>query len=352
MHKASRFFLILAVFALLLTGVSCKKSNTQKGKLYLYNWTYYTPDSLVQQFEEETGIDVVIDNFASNEEMFAKLMAGGNEGYDLIFPSSDYTAIMIKLGLLSELDHSLIPNLKYLSPLFKEKASYDPTFRYSVPYFLGSSGIAVNTERAPRDYERTWAIFADSRMAGSMSMLDDMREVMGAALKHLGYSGNSTDIDQLKQATDLINTQWKPNLVKFDSESFGKAFSRGEFVVVHAYPENVFAEISKEKWSTIDFFIPAEGGMMYIDNMVIPTGSKNKEAAHAFINFIHDPKHYAVFLDTFSLPPTTNTGASAYMKTTQPFFSIDDLSNSDNISDLGPDLELYNQLWQTIRYQP
>ena len=351
MHKTSRFFLILLVCILIVSSVGCKKSSGRNGKLYLYNWTYYTPDSLVEQFEKETGIDVVIDNFASNEEMFAKIMAGGNEGYDVIFPSSDYTAIMIKLGLLAELDHNLLPNLKYLSPLFKEKAAYDPTFRYSVPYFMGSSGIAVNTERVPSDYVRTWAIFADARMAGSMSMLDDMREVMGAALKHLGYSGNSTDKEELQRATDLINTQWKPNLVKFDSESFGKAFSRGEFVVVHAYPENVFAEISVDKWSTIDFFIPPEGGMMYIDNMVIPKGARNIQAAHAFINFIHDPKNYAVFLDTFSLPPTTNTGASAFMKTEHTFFSIEDLSNSDNISDLGSKLELYNELWQTIRYQ-
>lgn len=351
MHKTSRFFLILLVCILIVSSVGCKKSSGRNGKLYLYNWTYYTPDSLVEQFEKETGIDVVIDNFASNEEMFAKIMAGGNEGYDVIFPSYDYTAIMIKLGLLAELDHNLLPNLKYLSPLFKEKAAYDPTFRYSVPYFMGSSGIAVNTERVPSDYVRTWAIFADARMAGSMSMLDDMREVMGAALKHLGYSGNSTDKEELQRATDLINTQWKPNLVKFDSESFGKAFSRGEFVVVHAYPENVFAEISVDKWSTIDFFIPPEGGMMYIDNMVIPKGARNIQAAHAFINFLHDPKNYAVFLDTFSLPPTTNTGASAFMKTEHTFFSIEDLSNSDNISDLGSKLELYNELWQTIRYQ-
>ena len=351
MHKTSRFFLILLVCILIVSSVGCKKSSGRNGKLYLYNWTYYTPDSLVEQFEKETGIDVVIDNFASNEEMFAKIMAGGNEGYDVIFPSSDYTAIMIKLGLLAELDHNLLPNLKYLSPLFKEKAAYDPTFRYSVPYFMGSSGIAVNTERVPSDYVRTWAIFADARMAGSMSMLDDMREVMGAALKHLGYSGNSTDKEELQRATDLINTQWKPNLVKFDSESFGKAFSRGEFVVVHAYPENAFAEIIADKWSTIDFFIPPEGGMMYINNMVIPKGARNNQAAHAFINFIHDPKNYAVFLDTFSLPPTTNTGASAFMKTEHTFFSIEDLSNSDNISDLGSNLELYNELWQTIRYQ-
>lgn len=133
MHKTSRFFLILLVCILIVSSVGCKKSSGRNGKLYLYNWTYYTPDSLVEQFEKETGIDVVIDNFASNEEMFAKIMAGGNEGYDVIFPSSDYTAIMIKLGLLAELDHNLLPNLKYLSPLFKEKAAYDPTFRYSVP---------------------------------------------------------------------------------------------------------------------------------------------------------------------------------------------------------------------------
>ncbi len=352
MHKTTRLFLFLAICALTLSSVGCKKANDKNGKLYLYNWTYYTPDSLVQQFEQETGIDVVIDNFASNEEMFAKLMAGGNEGYDLIFPSSDYTAIMIKLGLLAELDHDLLPNLKYLSPLFKQKATYDPTFRYSVPYFMGSSGIAVNTERAPKDYERSWDIFADTRMAGSMSMLDDMREVMGAALKHLGYSGNSTDKDELQQATDLINTQWKPNLVKFDSESFGKAFSRGEFIVVHAYPENVFAEINKRDWSKIDFFIPEEGAMMYIDNMVIPKGAKHPQAAHAFINFIHEPRNYAQFLDAFSLPPTTNIGASEYMQTVQSFFTVDDLVHSDNISDLGSDLEMYNELWQTIRYQP
>lgn len=90
---------------------------------------------------------------------------------------------------------------------------------------------------------------------------------------------------------------------------------------------------------------------MYIDNMVIPKGARNIEAAHQFINFIHDPKNYAIFLDDFSFPPTTNTAAKQYMENDSFFFTSEDLVNSDNISDLGADLELYNTRWQKIRYE-
>jgi spermidine/putrescine transport system substrate-binding protein len=350
MRNVARFCIFSLLFLILLTCAGCTKKQAANQKLYLYNWTYYTPDELVAAFEKETGIDVIIDNFASNEEMFAKVMAGGISGYDIIFPSSDYTEIMINLDLLSTLDHGKIPNLKHVSPVVRKKTTYDPNFTYSVPYFMGSSGIAVNTKRVPDDYARSWDIFADQRMAGSMSMLDDMREVMGAALKNLGYNGNTLNEAELDEATKLIIERWKPNLVKFDSESFGKAFSRGEFSVVHAYPENVFAEIPEQIWDDIDFFIPPEGGMMYIDNMVIPKDAKNKDAAHQFINFIHNPKNYALFLDTFSFPPTTNTKAHTYMKNDTFFFTDADLQNSDNISDLGLGLELYNDRWQRIRY--
>ncbi len=352
MHKFSKLFIIclMAFISVILTG--CQKDSEQSGKLYLYNWTYYTPDSLIKKFEKETGIDVIIDNFASNEEMFAKVMAGGNKGYDIIFPSSDYTSIMIKLDMVQKLDHTKLPNLKYVNPIIAKKASYDPTMEYAVPYFMGSSGIAVNKDKAPADYARDWSIFADKRMAGRMSMLDDMREVMAAGLKHLGYSANTTNSKELQEAAELITSEWKPNLVKFDSESFGKAFSQGEFWVSHSYPENIFAEIPKAEWKNIDFFIPDEGGMMYIDNMVIPNGATNSEAAHAFINFMHDPKNHAVFLDEFGFPPTTNTEAAKHMENNTYFFTSEDMKNSDSLNDLGDDLEKYNQLWQSIRYIP
>jgi spermidine/putrescine transport system substrate-binding protein len=344
--------LIAAAIAGSFLSIGCSKTEAGNEKLYLYNWTYYTPEGVVEQFEQETGIDVVIDNFASNEEMFAKVMAGGNDGYDIIFPSSDYTSIMIKLGMLEKIDHDKVPNIKYVNPLIKEKATYDSNFDYSVPYFMGASGIAVNKAYAPENYSRDWSIFADERMDGRMSMLDDMREVMGAALKYLGYSGNTTDDAELQEAADLIVNEWKPNIVKFDSESFAKSFARGEFWVSHCYPENVYSEIPEEDWDDIDFFVPPEGGMMYIDNMVIPKGARNKEAAEKFINFIHDPKNYAQFLDEFSFPPTTNLEAEQYMTNHDFPFTAKDMEQSDINMDLGEDLEKYNTLWQTIRYQP
>ncbi len=333
-----------------LSVLSCSKDDSKT--LHLYNWTYYTPDSILEKFEEETGIKVIVDNFSSNEEMFAKLQAGGGKGYDIIVPSADYTSIMIKEGLVRKLDKSLLPNLVNISPLVHEKATYDPEMDYSVPYFMGSSGIAVNKKKlaeAGIGYDRSWMIFSDTRLSGKMSMLDDMREVMGAALRKLGYSVNTTDGTQLDEASRLIEEQWKPNLVKFDAESFAKSFGRGEFWVVHCYPEAVFEEVGENNWKDIDFFIPEEGGCMYIDNMVIPEGARNVEGAHAFINFFHRPDVHAMFLDEFNFPATTNPAAAGYT-TTEPFFQPEELDSCELIMDIGADLEKYNSRWQKIRY--
>ncbi len=341
--------IILAIIAVVALTTSCTRKASDN-KLYLYNWTYYTPDAVVEKFEQEYGIDVVIDNFSSNEEMFAKIMAGGGKGYDIIFPSADYTSIMINLGLLQELDHDKLPNLQYISDTVRQRATYDPDMTYAVPYNVGASGIAVNTTRVVHDYPKDWSIFADTQLSQRMSMLDDMREVMGAALKHLGYSVNTTDLQQLQQAADLINTQWKPNLVKFDAEGFGKAFSRGEFWVVHGYAENIFEEFPESQWGSIDFFLPPEGGALSIDNMVILKDSRHSEAAHAFINFIHQPQVYAMFLDTFHYPAITNTQAAQYT-TVEPFYEAEDVNeNYEVLQDLKDDLDSYNKLWEGIRY--
>jgi spermidine/putrescine transport system substrate-binding protein len=182
-----------------------------------------------------------------------------------------------------------------------------------------------------------------------MSMLDDMREVLGGALAYLGYSVNTTDPVELAKATELVNTQWKPNLVKFDAEGFAKSFAAGEFWVVHGYAEAVFEELEQNRWNDVDFFLPAEGGPMYLDSMVIPKGARNVELAHQFINFIHRPEIYAEFLDRFHFPASVHTEAGALM-TVEPFYEAEDLATFELKEDLGEDLEQYNSLWQTIRY--
>lgn len=316
------------------------------GKLYIYNWTYYTPDSVIKQFEQEYGVQVVYDSFASNEEMFAKLKAGGT-GYDIVFPSGDYVSIMKHEGMLAKLDKSELHNLGNIDPAVLKKATYDPDMDYSVPYYFGAAGIAVNKAKVP-SYDKSWSIFGRTDLKGKMTMLDDMREVMGDALAHLGDSVNSVDPAQVNTARDLINEKWKPNLVKFDAEAFAKGFADGEFWVVQGYAENVYAELTDDQKKDVDFFIPAEGGPAYIDSMCVLKDSKNMDLALKFIDFIQRPEIYAEFTDAFGFPSTVNVPARA-LKKVKPLYTAEALAPTELKEDLGANLELYNQAWQAIR---
>ncbi len=329
------------------TGLSsCSKKNDKT--LYLYNWTYYTPDEVIKQFEQEFGVTVKVDSYASNEEMYAKLKAGA-KGYDIVVPSQDYVSIMINQGMLRELDQSKLTNRANINPLVLEKATYDPEMKYAVPYYFGAAGIAVNKTKASQDYERNWNIFADKQFKGHATMMDDMREVMGDALSHLGYSVNSLDDSELKEASELITKSWKPNLVKFDAEGFGKSFASGDFWLCQGYAEVVYGEVPEEKWDTIDFFIPEEGGPSYLDSMCILKDAPHADLANEFINFIHRPEVYAQFLDAFNFPCFVNLKAEEFMTST-PMYEASQMNNCTLKTDLGEGLDKYNELWQGIRF--
>ncbi len=350
MKKAYRVAaaLAVAVVATLAVASCAKKAETAagNGKLYIYNWTYYTPDSVIGKFEKEYGVDVIYDSFASNEEMFAKIKAGGS-GYDIIFPSGDYVSIMKAEGMLEKLDKAKFQNLGNVDPVVLQKATYDPTMEVSVPYYFGAAGIAVNTAKVPK-FDKSWSIFSRTDLKGRMTMLDDMREVMGDALKHLGYSVNTVNPAELEAAKKLINEQWKPNLTKFDAEAFAKGFAAGEFWVVQGYAESVYAEVTEEQKKDVAFFIPAEGGPSYIDSMCILKGAKNLDLAYKFIDFIHRPEIYAEFVDAFGFPATANVPARA-LKKGPAYYQAEDLANTELKEDLGANLELYNKVWQEIR---
>jgi len=289
--------------------------------------------------------------------MYAKIMATNREGllgrflrifsrrYDISFPSEDYVAIMMAQDLLEPLDKSLVPNLANIDPLAIGKALYDPNLDYSVPYYWGAAGIAVNSARVP-NYERSWSIFARSDLAGRITMLDDMREVMGLALGYLGHSPNSTNPGEITAARDLINSRWKPNLARFDSVAYGIAFAMGDFWVSHGYAEEFFLEIIDDEQLFRDtvFFIPQENSTAFIDSMVILKGARNVELAHKFINFIHQPDIYALFVDEFGLPATVNIPARQY-KTGYSWYELEDIVNLELKYDLGPALEYFNNAW-------
>ncbi|MCL2185626.1 MAG: extracellular solute-binding protein [Treponema sp.] len=332
------FFIITIVSGAALT--SCE----QKERLYIYNWTYYTPDTVIEKFEKEYNVRVIYDEFASNEDMYAKLKSGGS-GYDIVFPSADYVSIMIQQNMLERINKSLIPNLVNVDPVVLAFTDYDSNMDYSVPYYFGAAGIIVNKARVP-DYEESWSIFARADLHGRMTMLDDMREVMGDALAFLGYSVNTTSRAEITEARNLINNSWKPNLVKFDADAFGKGYANGEFWVVQGYPEVVFEEIAENPrmMENTVFFFPKEGGPAYIDSMCILKGSKNIELAHKFIDFIHRPEIYAEFADAFGFPATANVPARQYKKG-PAWYSAEDLANVELKRDIGPALDLYNDAW-------
>ena len=341
----------MVVSALALTaGLVVLSSCEQKEKLNLYTWTYYTPKPVVEAFEKEFNCKVIVTEYDSNETMFNKLINGGAKSFDIVVPSQDYVSILLKKNMLQPINQEKFTNRDKINPALLEKISYDPNMTYAVPYYYGAAGISVNKKKVPAgSYERTGNIFADPKFKGHASMMDDYREVIGDALMYQGHSVSTKNYDELKSAIDLIKNKWCPNIVKFDAEGFGKDFARGDLWLCQGYAEVIYGEVPEEEWdSTIDFFIPEEGGPSYLDSMCILRDSKNVELATEFINFIHRPENYAKFLDFFRFPCYINMEAEKYMKTT-PMYPAEIMDKCELKNDLGDYLENYYSLWEKIR---
>lgn len=346
MKKVSKFLVICSTVLALLGLVSCEKKQVLK----LYSWTYYTPTDVVKAFEQEFNCKVIVTEYDSNETMFNKLVNGGAKSFDIVVPSQDYVSILMAKGMLQPIDQGKFTNRNKINPKILEKITYDPDMTYAVPYYFGAAGISLNKKKVPGgDYDRSWNIFADSRFKGHASMMDDYREVIGDALTYKGYSVCTKNDDELKEAVDLIKNDWLPNIVKIDAEGFGKDFARGDLWLCQGYAEVIYGEVPEEEWeSTIDFWIPEEGGPSYLDSMCILKDSKNAGLATEFINFIHRPENYAKFLDFFRFPCYVNLEAEQYM-TTEPMYPASVMENCELKDDIGDYLENYYNLWEKLR---
>lgn len=263
-------------------------------ELRFFNWTDYIDPSILEDFEKEYGVKVIVDLFDANEDMLAKVRAG-RSGYDIVTPSDYAVEIMWRDGLIAKLDKSLLPNLKYLDPDLLNKY-FDPGNVYSVPYMYGITGIAYNRSFFP-DGVDSWAALFDTaqieKYRGQFSMLDDERETPGAALRFLGYSLNETSPEALKKAQDLLIAQ-KPYLAGYNSSDVNRKLASGEYVIAHAWSGSALQARNGlgDEFSgnpDIAFVIPKEGGMIWMDNMVILADSPNAYTAHVFMNFLMRP---------------------------------------------------------------
>ncbi|MFP3915802.1 MAG: spermidine/putrescine ABC transporter substrate-binding protein, partial [Actinomycetota bacterium] len=268
------------------TGGSCGLDETD-GELNLYNWSEYIDPEPITEFEETYGVDVVETFYDSNETMLAQIQAG--VVYDLIVPSDYMVAIMIEEEQLMPLSAEAIPNVSNLGEEFVS-LPYDPEGAYSVPYQWGTTGLGVNLSVVGEDYEPSWALAFDPDLTasypGGVSLLNDPRETMGAALKYLGYGLNETSDDALQEAADLIAAA---NVATFDSDQYPDNLVNGEVAVSHGYSGNFFTAFFEaedpDNWA---YVIPQEGATLWTDNMAIPANAEHPCTAHTFINFIMD----------------------------------------------------------------
>ncbi len=293
--------------------VACEADEVD-GDLNFYNWTEYIDPELIAQFEAEYGVDVVEDFYDSNEAMLAKLQSGAV--YDLIVPSDYMVAIMIEEGLLAGVQKDAVPNISNLDPFFADPA-YDPGGVYSVAYQWGTTGLGIDMSVVGEDFEPSWALVFDpdlvSQYAGGISLLNDPRETMGAALKYLGYSLNSTSEEELQEAADLIAAV-KEYIRAFDSDNFDETLVTGEFAVTHGYSGGYFTAIddTEEGWDRFTYVIPEEGGTVWIDNMAVPTTSEHPCTAHTFMNFLLDAENGAA-LTNWNFYASPNAAAEEFI---------------------------------------
>ncbi|MFK4784627.1 extracellular solute-binding protein [Fusobacterium sp. MFO224] len=354
-------FLLKYLFKSLLIGtlslgfVSCLDSNknndsnepklSNKNVVHIYSWAEYIPPEVFDNFEKETGIKVVEDIYSTNEEMFTKLRSGAT-GYDIALPSPDYVEIMMKENMLEKIDKSKISTFKNLDDNMMEKLrSFDKNNEYAIPYAISATVIAVNTKYV-KNFPRSYDIYEMESLRGRMTLLDDLKENIIAALGYEGYPQTTSDKEAFEKAEKRL-FKWRKNLAKFDSDSFGKNFASEDFLVVQGYAENIYFELTDEQIENTEFFIPERGGSFSIDSFVILKTAPDKENAYKFIEYIHRPEVYKLVADYLMLP-CINVPARELVEE-KPIFTIDALKNANLLRDTSETLDMQNEVWENVK---
>lgn len=345
---------VLTVIAISITGVSggmwalAKESNGPKQELNVFNWSEYLPQSVIDKFEQTYNIKVNYSTFSSNEEMLAKIMAGGSQ-YDLTVASDYMVEIMKKQNLLEELNKDNLPNLKNMGTQFMNQ-SFDKGNKYSVPYMWTAGIIAVDSSKVPDGAITSYADLWKSEFRNSITLLDDERIIIGMTLKKLGYSLNEVDEKALAMAKEELK-KLQANVKAYDSDSPKTMIINGEAKVIFAWGAE--GSLAKRENKNVKMIIPKEGLFLQQDNFVIPKGAKNVKAAELFMNFIMEPEISAEISKAF---PYGNPNTAAY-----PYIDKDILNdeavyppeeaieNGEHLKDIGDAIKLYDNIWSEVK---
>ncbi len=298
----------LTVFSMTACGSgSSGDTSTAKagdnGSLNVFIWTEYVPDSVIEKFEDETGIKVNVTTFSSNEDMLAKVKSEEEGTYDVIQPSDYMVQQMVANDMLEELDQEQLPNMSNIGEAYLNP-SYDPGNKYSMPYAGGVVAIAVNTDKITDEITSYDDLF-NPDYANTTVVLDDMRAIIGVTERSMGLSMNETDPTKLAEVKDKL-LSWKDNIKLYDSDSPKSALISGDCTLAAVWSAEV--ALAMDENPAIECVFPEEGAYKFIDNWAIPKGCKNYDNALKFINYMMEAETGKAVAEEF---PYLNPNAAA-----------------------------------------
>jgi spermidine/putrescine transport system permease protein len=339
--------LAVAIALLVLFALGGRRYRAKGGELNILIWSSYLPDSVIARFEQSSGAKLNVELYDSNEALLARLQASSST-YDIVVPSDYMVTVLRQQGLLEKLNRDLLTNFSNLDPSLLG-LPYDPTNQYSVPYLWGTTGIGYRRDKISERID-SWAALWDVRYKDRIAMLDDVREVFGAALKLLGKSLNSTDPQDIAEAAQLLLKQ-KPLVKAYDSGGFDQLLLSADAWIVQGYNGQIAKAMAEDP--AIAYVIPKEGCTRSVDNLCIPKGAPHLQLAHEFINFVLEAEVAAEIAN--------NTGYSSPNLAARAFIRPDLLTNEaiypppealqrcEFITDIGPAITLYDQYWTQIK---
>ena len=344
---------VAASAAIILLAMKFGGVFTSRGdKLYVYNFGEYIDYDLIDEFEAETGIDVIYDEYETNEIMYAKLAADPS-AYDVVCPSDYMISRMMDEEMLAELDYSMLPNAReYIGEQYMTAAEgFDPGNRYAVPYIWGTVGILYNTEMVDEPVT-SWNILWDEKYKGEILMQDSIRDAFMVAQSRRGYSMNTTDPAELEQcAQDLIDQAPLVQAYVVDQARDKMIGDEAALAVIYS-GEAIYCQWENPN---LEYVVPDEGSNVWIDAWVITRDARNYENALAWIDFLCRPESALATFDfiTYSTP---NTGGRELIEDEEirnseiAFPGEDILSRCDTFVYLGEEADrLYGDLWKHIK---
>ena len=329
-----------------------KENDVMNGeKLVVYNWGEYIDSEVLTMFEEETGIDIVYEEFETNEILYPKISSGAI-AYDVICPSDYMIQRMIENDLLSEINFDNIPNLKNIGKQYLEQSrQFDPENKYSVPYCWGTVGILYNKMMVDEPVD-SWSILWDPKYKDNILMQDSVRDAFGVTLKYLGYSLNSTDLDELTEAKNLLIEQ-KPLVQAYVIDQVRDKMIGNEAALGVIYSGE--AIYTQKENPNLEYVIPKEGSNIWIDSWVIPKNAEHKENAEKFINFLCRPDIALMNFEyiTYSTPNEAARELIEDESIRNSEIAFPDLSKYDNLETfqyLGTEADqVYGDLWNKVK---